>query len=79
MRATTMNTIPDNDPAFWSALEAALALDDGAAALTHLAAGNPVYCCTDDTPEGVIEKHYPDGRRELVTFDHDGEHPVSRT
>lgn len=43
MRATTMNTIPENDPAFWSALEAALALDDGAAALTHLAAGNPVY------------------------------------
>lgn len=63
MRATTMTTIPENDPAFWSALDAALTLDDGAAALTHLAAGNPVYCCAQDTPEGVIGKHYPDGHR----------------
>lgn len=50
--------------------------DDGAAASNHLAKGQPVYCVVEDTPEGVIEKLYPDGRRQYVRFDQNGEHVV---
>jgi hypothetical protein len=47
------------------------------AARAHLKAGNPVYRCTATTPADVIEKLYPDGRRELVHFDRDDEHVIS--
>lgn len=50
--------------------------DDGAAANAHLAAGRPIYYGTADTPPGHAVKEYPDGRRELVRFDHLGEHRV---
>lgn len=35
------------------------------------------YCTTENTPAGLIEKHYPDGRRQLVRFDRNGEHVVN--
>jgi hypothetical protein len=56
-------------------IEAASRNDDGAAAREHLAAGFPIYYSEDDTPAGAVIKEYPDGRRELVRFDRDGEHP----
>ena len=53
----------------WEEFERQLANDDGAAAKAHLAAGNPIYYTEADTPERMCLKEYPDGRRELVTFD----------
>jgi hypothetical protein len=50
--------------------------DDGAAAREHLMAGRPIYYCEDATPEGVSIKEFPDGRRQLVRFDAEGEHVV---
>lgn len=50
--------------------------DDGQAAQAHLTAGRPIYYGTADTPPGHAVKEYPDGRRELVRFDHLGEHRV---
>jgi hypothetical protein len=67
---------PAEDKAFWAAFETELAHDDGAEAARHLAAGNPIYFCEPDTPENLVIKQYPDGRRELVCFDLDGEKVV---
>jgi hypothetical protein len=67
---------PTEDEAFWASFEAELAHDDGAEAARHLAAGNPIYFCEPDTPENLVIKEYPDGRRELVSFDLDGEKVV---
>lgn len=53
----------------WNEFEHRLANDDGAAAKAHLAAGNPIYYTEADTPPNTCLKEYPDGRRELVTFD----------
>ncbi|HEX7819914.1 MAG TPA: hypothetical protein VF463_04785 [Sphingobium sp.] len=39
-------------------------------------AGRPIYYGEKDTPPGLVVKEYPDGRRELVRFDHMGEHRV---
>jgi hypothetical protein len=60
----------------WAAFEAELAHDDGAEAARRLAAGNPIYFCESDTPDHLVIKEYPDGRRELVSFDLDGEKVV---
>jgi hypothetical protein len=38
-----------------------------------LQAGRAIYLCEDDTPAGLVVKEHPDGRRELVQFDQDGE------
>lgn len=46
-----------------------IAHDDGAAAKAHLAAGHPIYYREPDTPAGLCIKEYPNGSRELVTFD----------
>lgn len=75
-------TVPSRNPVvsevdLWREIEAALWEDDGAAAREHLAAGFPIYYSEPDTPGDVVIKEYPDGRRELVRFDHDGEHLVS--
>jgi hypothetical protein len=42
----------------------------------QLAQGNPIYVSTPDTPKGFVEKRFPDGRRQFVRFDQDGEHVV---
>jgi hypothetical protein len=68
---------PEQEREFWTTFAADLDRDDGAAARAHLEAGNPIYIRTATTPAGVIEKLYPDGRRELVRFDREGEHFVS--
>ncbi len=41
-------------------------------------AGFPVYFSEADTPEGMVIKAYPDGRREFVRFDINGEHRVQK-
>lgn len=45
--------------------------DDGQAAKSHLADGRPIYYCEDAYPDAMLRK-WPDGRRELVTYDADG-------
>ncbi len=40
--------------------------------LKAFAAGLPVYYTELNTPEGWMIKEYPDGFKELVTFDHHG-------
>jgi hypothetical protein len=35
----------------------------------HLAAGRPIYYRTSDLPPRQVIKQYPDGRRELVSFE----------
>ena len=44
---------------------------DGTEAVSHLAAGRPIYYSDQAYPGKVIKK-YPDGRRELVVFDQSG-------
>lgn len=74
--ATLLKSPFDPDAELAAIIENAALNDDGAAARAHLEAGFPVYYSEPDTPEGVIIKEYPGGRRELVRFDHDGEHFV---
>ncbi|CDK99137.1 conserved protein of unknown function [Magnetospirillum gryphiswaldense MSR-1 v2] len=49
-----------------------LANDKGEEAKRHLAAGRAIYYGDDRHPDGVV-KEYPDGRRQLVTFQNDTE------
>lgn len=65
-------------PAEQDALIDAMANDDSdEAARSHLAQGNPIYVVTPDTPKGLVEKHFPDGRRQFVRFELAGEHVVN--
>ena len=68
--------MPETDTDLGAVIEAAARLDDGLAAREHLAAGQPIYFSDAATPAGLLSKEYPDGRRELVRFDADGEHRV---
>ncbi|OXC78316.1 hypothetical protein BSU04_12430 [Caballeronia sordidicola] len=65
---------PKQEERFWEKFAAELANDDGSAAREHLQAGFPIYIQTDETPKNTIEKRFPDGRRQLVKWDLDGEH-----
>ena len=64
------------DAALWSVLSAEGGADVGQAARERLAAGLPIYFREPVTPAGQVIKQYPDGRRELVTFDRSGERLV---
>ncbi|NIJ07615.1 hypothetical protein FHS31_001211 [Sphingomonas vulcanisoli] len=64
------------DVDLWPILEAALRQDDGSVARAHLAAGRAIYYSEDDTPRDTVIKEHPDGRRELVRFDIQGEHRI---
>jgi len=61
-----MRNSHDSDEQLWRDLLSAAKHDDGAAAQRHLEAGRPIYYAEDDTPEGLLIKEYPNGRRELV-------------
>lgn len=71
--ATRVKAPIDPDDELAAILEKAALKDDGAAARSHLEAGFPIYYSQDDTPADAIIKEYPGGRRELVSFDHNGE------
>lgn len=72
--ATQLKAPIDPDDKLAAILEDAGLHDDGAAARSHLEAGFPIYYSETDTPADAIIKEYPDGRRELVRVDADGEH-----
>jgi hypothetical protein len=68
---------------FFSALEEDLQTEStemGEAAKETLEAGIPIYYIEDDIPKDLLIKHYPTGRRELVSInielDHFGEETV---
>ena len=69
-----LRTANDDDlmPVILAGIEA---LGD-APAREHLAAGHPIYYGEDDTPEGLLIKEHPDGHRELVRFDRDGDEVI---
>jgi len=61
---------------YWLALEESLMAEDGSVAAGHLAAGNAVYVIDQGTRPDTVTKIYPDGRRETVKFDPEGEHAL---
>ncbi|MDV3469851.1 hypothetical protein RZA67_14090 [Stenotrophomonas sp. C3(2023)] len=60
------NDKPDLSDRLWQDLLVEVQKDPGEAARAHLQAGRPIYYSEDDTPEGLLIKKYPDGRKELV-------------
>jgi len=74
MNDDTVDTL-DDDP-FARAIEHFAATTQGEAAKELLAKGIPIYYSEDDTPENLIIKEYPDGRRELVRFHRDGDEVI---
>jgi len=74
--ATRLKHPVDPDDELADLIEQAVLDDDGTAARSHLDAGFPIYYSEAETPAGVVVKQYPDGRRELVRFDVNGEHVV---
>lgn len=74
---TPLTPFDQMSPAEQDALFDAMADDDSdEVARAHLAQGNPIYVSTPDTPKGLIEKRFPDGPRQFVRLDLDGEHVV---
>lgn len=68
---------------FFAAMEEDLTTESdemGEAAKEMLEAGIPIYYIEDDTPKDLLIKHYPTGRRELVSIsidlDHFGEETI---
>ena len=59
----------DPNDGLWRELVQATRMGDGSAAQEALDAGLHIYYVEDDTPEGLLIKEYPSGRRELVRFD----------
>jgi len=66
----------DPSESIWRKMKGELRQGYDKAASRHLASGNPIYYGDDNTPEGMVVKEYPDGRRELVRFDPAGEEVV---
>ena len=60
----------------WEIIAEGLERDGDFAAREHLAAGRLIYYVEDDTPEGLLIKKYPDGRRELVRHAREGDEVV---
>lgn len=60
----------------WDVIAAGLERDGDFAAREHLAAGRPIYYVDDDTPDELLIKKHPDGRRELVRYRRDGDEVV---
>ena len=67
---------PKQELDLWVSLSLEIERDADAAAQDHLEHGYPIYCQAEGAGNDVVEKRYPDGRRELVRFDPAGEHVV---
>lgn len=59
---------PEQEKQFWAKFAHQLDHDTGEAAKRHLEAGHPIYYGDPAHSDGVV-KEYPDGHRQLVTFD----------
>lgn len=60
----------------WQLISDGIERDGDRVARSHLAAGFPIYTSGTDTPAGTVIRKNPDGTRELVRFDADGEHVI---
>lgn len=76
MKTPKAQSAHDVNEDIWQDLLKAARHDDGAAAREHLEAGFPIYYREDDTPEGLLIKEHPGGRRELVRFDEAGDEVI---
>lgn len=80
--STTMNHMheqrAEREPSdrLWKELTSAVRRDAGVAAKEHLAAGRAIYYSESDTPDGLLVKEHPDGRRELIRFNETGDKVV---
>ena len=72
--AATIGTL--DVPNLWDVIASGLKRDGDLAAREHLAAGRSVYYTDDDTPEELLIKRHPDGRRELVRHRRDGDEVI---
>lgn len=73
---TDAAAIGTDAPDLWDVIARGLERDGDFAVREHLAAGRPVYYTDDDTPDGLLIKKHPDGRRELVRYRRDGDEVV---
>jgi hypothetical protein len=62
----------------WHAIPAMLEEDEGWALRDVLNAGIAGYTRDDDTPEGLLIRHNPDGTRHLVRINLDGPDTIIR-
>ena len=60
----------------WGILTSGMEQGDLQSSLDHLTAGRPICLAEKDTPDTAAIRKCPDGRRELVRFDSEGEHAV---
>ena len=70
------NPAGTGDADLWDVITRGLERDGDLAAREHLVAGRAVYHTDDDTPDGLLIKRHPDGRRELVRYRRDGDEVV---
>jgi hypothetical protein len=70
---------PEDDlDRFWNELPRLLEQDQGSAVKSLLKKGISAYYGEDDTPEGLLIRESPDGTRQLVRINFDGEDTVIR-
>ncbi|MAO54723.1 MAG: hypothetical protein CMM61_03370 [Rhodospirillaceae bacterium] len=72
--SVAVSTDPSEE--IWKAIRRAAKTDDDTAARERLAAGFPIYYSEDDTPDGLVIKRHPCGRRELVRCDPAGDQVI---
>ena len=66
----------DEDLAFIAELEKKLMQPDDSTARAHLDAGFPIYYMEENTPNNLIVKEYPGGRRQWIRLINDQEQVV---
>lgn len=66
----------EEDLAFIAELEKKLMQHDDSTARAHLDAGFPIYYMEENTPENLIVKEYPSGRRQWIRLVNDQEEVV---
>lgn len=76
MIATSMIEERDEDSTFIAELEKKLMQPDDTTARAHLDAGFPIYYMEENTPENLIVKEYPGGRRQWIRLINDQEQVV---
>jgi len=63
---------------FWHDLPRLIEQDDGRAVKDLLAKGISAYYSDDETPDGLLIREQPDGTRQLVRVNFDGDDTVIR-
>ena len=76
MKTTNALAERDEDSAFIAELEKRLMQTDDTTARAHLDAGFPIYYMEENTPEHLIVKEYPSGRRQWIRLVNDQEQVV---